>query len=189
MTIRTSTARRARLRERARRDILEAAAGVFARRGYAAATLADLARAAGYAAPSLYRYFGSKEEIFRSLIALLAAELRATFEEPVDPAAPLAARLERLLLAQHRLAEGRDEVLDLLISASDSGRRLVEYEKRLEGWLARHGAPGELRVPPDLAAAAATGILFALQHGARVRAAPAERARLATDLILNGVAR
>ena len=60
MTIRTSTARRERVRERARRDILESAARVFARRGYAAATLAELAQASGYAAPSLYRYFGSK---------------------------------------------------------------------------------------------------------------------------------
>ena len=187
MNIRTSQARRARLRERARRDILDAAAGVFARRGYAAATLADLARAAGYAPPSLYRYFGSKEEIFESLLALVVAELRGTFEEPVDGKATLAERLERLLLSQARLAEGREEVLTLLVSAADAGKRFVEYERRLEAWLRQHAAPGELRVSPDLAAAAATGILFAMQHGARARGTSAEHVRIATDLILHGV--
>ena len=38
-------------------------------------SLAELARAAGYAAPSLYRYFGSKEEIFASLLAMVSAEV------------------------------------------------------------------------------------------------------------------
>jgi AcrR family transcriptional regulator len=81
--------------QRVRREILLAAAGVFARRGYAAATLADLAEAAGYAPPSLYRYFKSKEEIFSSLTDLLKQELFATFELPVDRALPLARSEER----------------------------------------------------------------------------------------------
>src|SRR5574341_676438 len=89
---------RERAKQHARRDILLAAAGVFARRGYAAATLQELAEAAGFAAPSLYRYFRSKEEIFRSLVELVIGEVEATFQARVDRARPLGARLEGLLL-------------------------------------------------------------------------------------------
>src|SRR6266568_6758669 len=98
MSVRASADRRERSRERSRRDILLASAEVFARRGFASATLAELAEAAGYAPASLYRYFTSKEEIFRSLLELVEGEFAATFEEPVDDGAPLAARLEALLL-------------------------------------------------------------------------------------------
>ncbi len=88
MRIRNSASRRERAREHARRDILLAAAGVFARRGFAAATLAQLAEAAGFAAPSLYRYFASKEEILRSLLEMLASEIAATFDDPKTPSMP-----------------------------------------------------------------------------------------------------
>jgi AcrR family transcriptional regulator len=190
MIIRTPEARRARARERARQDILESSARVFARRGYAAATLAELAAAAGYAAPSLYRYFRSKEEIFASLLEKVSGEFRRTFEEPVDRSRPLGERLVALFLAQQRQAEGRREIFDLLIAHEDSGAHLRRYEGLLEAWLRRNAAPGELRVPPAVAARAATGILLSLRHGpraGRVGAPTRATARLAADLILNGV--
>jgi AcrR family transcriptional regulator len=190
MTIRTSNARRARARERARRDILESSARVFARRGYAAATLAELAEAAGYAAPSLYRYFRSKEEIFASLLELVSVDFRSTFEEPVDRSLPLADRLVGLFLAQQRQTRGRREIFDLLVAHEDAGDHLRRYESLLEAWLRRNAAAGELRLPPAVAARAATGILFFLRHGpraGRIASPTRETARLAADLILHGV--
>jgi AcrR family transcriptional regulator len=188
MTIRTSTARRERTRERARRDILESAAQVFARRGYAAATLAELAEAAGYAPPSLYRYFRSKEEIFESLIAIVSAEIQEAFDAPVDRALPLPARLSGLFLALHQLAEGRRETLDLLADHADAGERQAHLEGLLEAWLSKHVGRSELRVPLPLAARAMAGILFALKHGqGRTRTAPGEMARAAADIVLHGV--
>ena len=188
MTIRTSSARRERVRERARRDILESAARVFARRGYAAATLAELAQASGYAAPSLYRYFGSKEEIFDSLIALVSAELQEAFDAPVDRSLPLPARLSALFVALHHLAEGRRETLDLLAAHADFGERQVHLEGLLQAWLQKHVGRAELRVPPALAARVAAGILLALNHGrGRTGMTPGEMARVAADLILHGV--
>jgi AcrR family transcriptional regulator len=188
MTIRTSTARRERTREHARRDILESAARVFARRGYAAATLAELAEAAGYAAPSLYRYFGSKEEIFESLIAMLSAEIQEVFDAPVDWRAPLPGRLTALIAALHRLAEGRGEILDLLAAQVDAGERQAHFEALLETWLRKHVGRSELRVSPALAARAAAGILLAHQHRQRrSRSTPAGSARAVADLLLHGV--
>lgn len=188
MTAAASTARRARLRERARRDILESAAQVFARRGYAAATLAELADAAGYAAPSLYRYFRSKEEIFESLREMLLAEFRALFDAPVDRHQPLATRLASLIVALQRHHAGRWEVLEPLAAQGSADERQAVLEQFVEGWLRRNASRAELRVPPALAARVATGILLA-HKGAFEREGgnPADLARTIADLFLHGV--
>jgi AcrR family transcriptional regulator len=188
MTARATSDRRARVREHARRDILESAAQVFARRGYAAATLAELAEAAGYAAPSLYRYFGSKEEIFQSLLSLVTAELQEVFDAPVDRRLPIEERLSTLFLALRRMAEGRRETLELLTAHTDPDEGQAHLEGRLEAWLKKHVARSELRVPPALAAQVAAGILLAQKHGRqRPGSTNVESARLAADLILHGV--
>src|SRR5437868_5502635 len=44
-----------------RDDILNAAKGVFVRKGFAEATMQDIATDAGVSAGSIYRYFASKE--------------------------------------------------------------------------------------------------------------------------------
>lgn len=199
MPIRQSAVRRERAREHARRDILISAAGVFARRGYAAATLQELAEAAGFAAPSLYRYFESKEELFRTLVELVVREMDATFEEPVDRGRPLAGRLEALFLAQARLADTLRPAIDLLRSAGPDlpGMRelgspragLAYYETRLLGWLRRNAAASELRHRAEVAARAIAGIAFAF-HGCDEdsRSSAPERARLVVDLALRGFA-
>jgi AcrR family transcriptional regulator len=167
-------ARRERAREHARRDILLAAADVFARRGYAAATLAELAEAAGFAAPSLYRYFASKEEIFRSIVDLVVREMDATFEAPADRAQPLADRLEALLRSQSRVVDTLRSAFavingspaDLAVVAPELGTPragLDYYQSRLVAWLSRHAAADEVSAPFDVVARAFAGIAFAFR--------------------------
>jgi AcrR family transcriptional regulator len=195
-------ARQEKARERARQEILAAAAGVFARRGYAAATLADLAEAAGYAAPSLYRYFESKEEIFRSLLDQVKADLGATFAAPVDRSLPLAARLEALLAAQFALVRSRSDVFAVLAYDNPVDLRgkpalaelragLSLYEGALAAWMRRHVAPGELRCSIEDASRALAGVSHAFHHctvGAPGSpAAPADLVHLLVDLALNGI--
>jgi AcrR family transcriptional regulator len=196
-----STNPRDRAREHARRDILLAAADVFARRGYAAATLAELAEAAGFAAPSLYRYFESKEEIVRCLVDLLLGELGATFEAPVDPGLPLAARLQALFTAQARLA-GQHQHLIALLRLPDAGEALAAarrrlggqhagmtfYEQRMTVWLRRNARKAELRVAPDAAATALAGLAFAFLARPDGAATDAERGRVLVDVVLLGIA-
>lgn len=207
MSVRNNTsparARQEKAREQARRDILLAAAEVFARRGYAASTLAELAQAAGFAAPSLYRYFESKEEIFRSLVELMKADLRATFEAPVDPARPLAARLEALLALQLGLASSRREVFAFLLTTPPEalgGRHPAAelragaslYERHMAEWMERHVRPGELRCPLRAASRALAAIAHAFHHAHILGPAqgldPAEEARQVVDLALHGIA-
>jgi AcrR family transcriptional regulator len=206
MSVRVATspaqARQRQTHQRVRQEILLAAAGVFARRGYASATLADLAEAAGYAPPSLYRYFRSKEEIFSSLTELLKGELRATFEAPVDRALPLKARLVVLLQAQLMLVRERREVFAVLLSDPPAGEAgpprladmragLASYEAQLAGWLRRHALRRELRCSVELAARALAGISHAFHqsqvHGGAGSAPPADQARRVVDLALHGI--
>jgi AcrR family transcriptional regulator len=61
----TRQARRAETRER----LLEAAATVFAREGYASASVEEIAREAGFSTGALYSNFSGKEDLFLALLA------------------------------------------------------------------------------------------------------------------------
>lgn len=56
------------LQER-REQILDAAVDVFGQKGFAAANVADIAKAAGVAKGTIYLYFESKEAVFTTLMA------------------------------------------------------------------------------------------------------------------------
>ncbi|HEU4700315.1 MAG TPA: TetR/AcrR family transcriptional regulator [Gemmatimonadales bacterium] len=49
-------------------EILDAALGVFGRCGFAPARLEEVAREAGVSKGTLYRYFASKEDLFRAMV-------------------------------------------------------------------------------------------------------------------------
>jgi TetR/AcrR family transcriptional regulator, mexJK operon transcriptional repressor len=60
-----------------RRSILDAAAPVFGEVGYERASIEMIASAAGVSKPTIYSYFGSKEELFRESVADSARNLNA----------------------------------------------------------------------------------------------------------------
>ena len=57
-----------------RRRILQAARQVFARGGYAATRMTDIATAAGVGKGTLYEYFRGKEDLFSTLVVAVARE-------------------------------------------------------------------------------------------------------------------
>src|SRR5437773_12079041 len=58
-----------RRRKEARpQEILEAALSVFAEKGFAATRMDDIAQRAGVTKGTIYLYFNSKEEVFKSLV-------------------------------------------------------------------------------------------------------------------------
>ena len=111
--------RKERELERNRRDILEAAARSFARKGFHATTMEHIALESGYAASSLYTYFKGKDDIYQSLLKVIAEEFAATFSEPVLPELDFRARFEWLMRRQFALAEQRREFL-VMFAASQS---------------------------------------------------------------------
>lgn len=59
---------RAESKELTRKRLLDAAAQTFARRGYAAASVEEVAEAAGFSIGAVYSNFGSKDELFAALM-------------------------------------------------------------------------------------------------------------------------
>src|SRR5207249_11783913 len=84
---RVTAAAKARLEGTRRTQILAAAAGVFARKGFDRATVTEIARAAGLAEGSIYNYFRSKEELPVHIPRQLAQPVLATLlDQPPTPA-------------------------------------------------------------------------------------------------------
>jgi AcrR family transcriptional regulator len=75
--------------------VLAAAGRVFAERGYEGATMADVARAAGFSKAGVYHYFSSKEDL---LHGLLKGSLEEVLDDlaAADPGAEKAAPEERM---------------------------------------------------------------------------------------------
>jgi AcrR family transcriptional regulator len=77
----TSTRRRRAVsdqdKSQRRDEIMAAAKEVFARKGFHATTIADIAKQAGLAYGSVYWYFDSKDELFQALMAVEEGALRS----------------------------------------------------------------------------------------------------------------
>src|SRR5947209_646766 len=68
------TQRRLRQQDLSRTHLLDAAEEVFGSRGFALATLKEIAELAGFAVGSVYLFFPSKEELFRGVWVRRGAE-------------------------------------------------------------------------------------------------------------------
>ena len=99
-----------------REDILEAAARIFRRKGYHAASMQDIARAVNLQKASLYHHVSSKQEI---LVALLDRALDLLIEQMqgvLAMDAPPETKLRQAVLGYTRvLAENRDLAAVLLL--------------------------------------------------------------------------
>ena len=82
---------------RRREQLLDCAADLFAEMGYARATTAQLAKAAGVTEPIIYRHFDSKRDLFAALIERAGRETIELWEQDLSDAKDPAERLRRLL--------------------------------------------------------------------------------------------
>jgi AcrR family transcriptional regulator len=78
-----ATRRRAQAAQ-TRQDILSAAYQLFLERGYAGATLAAIAQAAGVVVETIYRAFGSKAELFKAVVRAAVAGGATRAAVPVE---------------------------------------------------------------------------------------------------------
>jgi AcrR family transcriptional regulator len=90
---------RAESKARTRERLLDAAARTFARKGYAGASVEEIAQSAGYSIGALYSNFGGKQELFLELMSGRASRRQAMVAEILqaddDPAEAIARLLER----------------------------------------------------------------------------------------------
>jgi AcrR family transcriptional regulator len=80
--------RRDEQRARTRRELLDAAAVVFARQGYHATSVDEVAEAAGYTKGAVYSNFTSKEQLFLELLDRQIDQAVAVVEEVFAKAEP-----------------------------------------------------------------------------------------------------
>ncbi|MBL0927369.1 MAG: TetR/AcrR family transcriptional regulator [Phycisphaerales bacterium] len=80
-------------------QLLDVAVKLFSERGYAGATTADLAKAAGVTEPIIYRHFDSKKDLFIAVIDRTSQETIGTWERQLRGARDAAQRLRRLIAA------------------------------------------------------------------------------------------
>jgi AcrR family transcriptional regulator len=110
MTTRTHPDRRQAMAERTRRDILQTARQLFARQGYAATSVTDIARSAGVAVQTIYARLGSKRGMLMALIDLIDEEadvsgLAAGIRAAATPAQALAAEIRLTRAFQQRCGD------------------------------------------------------------------------------------
>ena len=111
-----------------RARLLEAAAAVFARAGYAEASAESISREAGMSKATFYEHFANKEEIILALFdwardRLLEAMVAATSAAGNDPQARLRAGIHALL---ELIATHPDEAQTLLVEIIGAGPRAQE---------------------------------------------------------------
>lgn len=80
-----------------REQLLDCAAQLFAHAGYARATTAELAKAAGVTEPIIYRHFQSKRDLFVALIDRASERTVKQWEQHLADAKDPAERLVRLM--------------------------------------------------------------------------------------------
>ena len=114
--------------------LLRAAIETFAARGFFNAQVADVARAAGVAAGTVYLYFRSKDDLLVQLFERTTqeafAEARAAAAEVRDPAERL-----RLFARLHLARLGRDRNLAIVFQVEL--RQSVKFMERLSSTLLR----------------------------------------------------
>jgi TetR/AcrR family transcriptional regulator, fatty acid metabolism regulator protein len=116
-----------------RSRILQAAVKVFARRGYFASRVADVARRAGVADGTIYLYFRNKEDILVSLFDEVMSEHLEGKRREVEPASDAPARL-RAVAARHLGLLGRNR--DLAVVFQVELRQSTKFMERFTAsWL------------------------------------------------------
>jgi AcrR family transcriptional regulator len=188
--------------ERTRRRILDAAALVFQRKGYASVTLKDIAALAELQAGSLYYHFDTKEQLVEAVLeAGVEGAIAGTREavEALGPGADPLARLRVAIAAHLRvvLTEGAYASANIRMLSQVPGSIRERHLKRQRAygafWRAlfdQAAAAGAIRPDLDLSVVRmlALGALnWSVEWYRAGRRTPSEIAAHAATMILDGI--
>jgi TetR/AcrR family fatty acid metabolism transcriptional regulator len=184
-----------------REAILKAATQVFARNGFFQSQVADVARAAGVAAGTVYLYFRGKDDILVSLFERTMREALAEARVALDGVADPRERLSRI--AQLHLERlGRDRELAVVFQVElrqstkfmerFSSTYLRDYLGEIRDTFAQGQSRGVFRADlnPTIAAKAFFGALDEMATNwilSRRRYSLAAQSEVIVDLFVNGV--
>jgi AcrR family transcriptional regulator len=187
---------RAEAKARTREQLLDAAAHTFARKGFAGASVEEIAESAGYTIGALYSNFGSKEQLFLELLTVRARQravsateiLSAGGEGGTDPVE----MLSRLLVAV------ADSDTDFMALQAEFWLYAVRNPAAMEAFAAQQrgqadaleslvtAAMRQYGVPADVPAKSVTTLVFALFQGL-VRQRRVDEAAVPDELVSQGL--
>ncbi|MBX3285157.1 MAG: TetR/AcrR family transcriptional regulator [Actinobacteria bacterium] len=189
-------------KEQTRADVLDAAAEVFATRGYDGASISGIAAAAGVTKGAIYGHYPSKAELFIAVIREFGERefrvLAGGVDEHGEPVS-LDAFVRR---AGNSYARPRSPVGALLVEAIVASRRHGEIAEMIRGWLlegegamgaAIDQAQGEGLVTADVGATELARFSTMVALGARLAGVldlpPVDEARWSTviDELIGGL--
>ncbi len=153
-----------------RERILDAAVRVFAKKGFYATRVSEVAHAAGVADGTIYLYFKSKDELLVSLFEDRVERLLAFMHTELPPVASASEKLRRIIELQLGLLEGERDLAEVITVILRQSTKLMKeyaapkfsaYLDEIAGVVEAGQASGELRgdVSPHLAARAIFGML------------------------------
>jgi AcrR family transcriptional regulator len=189
---RTATMREPAPRQRRARGhlrveaLLESAAQVFARKGYEAATMTEIAAQADSAIGSLYQFFRTKEAVAAAVLGTQLEELWRRLDAVAEraselPTAELATTLARLLVAFRAAHPSFERLLEApgapQSGVGDSRRRVRERVRHI---LERHAPAADRALVRTLAPVVQHVMKAAIQLNADLRGA--ERAAALREL-------
>ena len=153
-----------------RERILRAAVKVFAKSGFYAARVSEVAKAAGVADGTIYLYFKSKDELLVSLFEDRVEKLLSYLQSELPKLGSAPAKMRRIIELQLGLLEGeRDlaEVITVILRQSTkllkeyAAPKFVSYLDAIAKVVAEGQAAGDFRkdLSPNLVARATFGAL------------------------------
>jgi TetR/AcrR family fatty acid metabolism transcriptional regulator len=186
-----------------RERILDAAVRVFAKKGFHATRVSEVAKAAGVADGTIYLYFQSKDELLVSLFEDRVEKLLAFMSEELPKEPTAKAKLRRVIELQLGLLEGERDLAEVITVILRQSTRLMReyaapkfgaYLDAIARVVSEGQKAGELRddVSPHLVARAIFGALDGItmtwalgkaERGGLVRAS-----KQLADLMLRGLA-
>lgn len=174
--------------------ILRAAIRVFARKGFYATRVSEIAKAAGVADGTIYLYFKNKDDVLISLFESRLGRLIEELQIQVNGGGSVVERLQRVIAIQLGQLEGRRDLAEVVTVNLRQSTKLMKqyaiplftrYIDVLSGLISEGQASGELRddVEPVIAARALWGSLDGvLLPWAMTDAEPASLRRAAADV-------
>ena len=153
-----------------RERILRAAVKVFARKGFYASRVSEIAKAAGVADGTIYLYFKSKDELLTSLFEDRITRLLDILRREIAKLSTAPDRVRRVIELQLGLLEGERDLAEVItVNLRQSSRllkqyattRFTEYLDLMASVVAEGQRAGEIRedVAPRIMARAIFGAL------------------------------
>lgn len=190
----------ARRQEQRRSEILEAATTVFARVGFAATDVQEIAAFAGVGKGTVYRYFPSKEELFLATVDLGMRRLTTAVDSAASKAAEPFARIAAAIEAYLAYFDQHPEMIELFIQERAHFRHrqqatyFAHHDANIGAWrellvgLVRDGLVRDLPVDSllEVISDLLYGTLFTKQISGR-KASLASQCEPIMQVIMNGI--